>query len=87
MRLEVVDLRLRQHATVTDQDHARQAEAPLELADLIRDGARISGVAGINLYGNRSAKSIGDHAIDHDRLATLTIPAMAKVTSGQVCPS
>ena len=57
--LEHINLRLREHATIADQHHPRQAEPLRERLDLVGDGLGVAGVAGIDLHGDGPAVGVG----------------------------
>jgi hypothetical protein len=79
-------LRLREHPSITDQDDPGEAEPIRELGDLIRDGAGVAGVAGIDLHRHGTSFGIGQDAIDDDRPAGLAVAVMAVPGQGTGLP-
>ena len=82
MVLQPADLGLGQHPPVAHQDHAREAEAVLQLGDLIGDGGGIAAVARIDLDRHRAALRAGQDAVDHLGLALLAVPIVAEAHQG-----
>ena len=78
MFLEHINLSLREHATIADQHHPRQAEPLRERLDLVGDGLGVGGVAGIDLHGDGSPVGVGQDAVDDDRAAGLAVAVVAE---------
>src|SRR5262249_57145490 len=77
-----VNLRLREHATIADQDDPGEAELARELGDLIGDSGGVTRVAGIDLDGDGSSRGITQDAVDEDRPAGLAIAVMTPARQG-----
>jgi hypothetical protein len=75
---DLVNLWLRQHPAITNQDHAGQPERLPQLLDLIDDGFLVVGISRINIYGDGAPGDIRDHPIDNDRQSFLSIAIMTK---------
>ncbi len=82
MAFEVRDLGLREHPPITDQDHLLEAEAVAKLLDLRRNRARITAIAWIHLEHDRTPLDIGQHAVDDDRFAALTVAVVTTLHQG-----
>ena len=82
MGLHGVDLRMGEHAPIADKDEAVQSEAVFQRFDLIGNGGGITGIAGIDADGDRTALMVGEHPVDDDRFPFLAIPVMAELGKG-----
>src|SRR5439155_10892876 len=80
--LERVDTGLGKQTTVADQDDPRQAKASPHLADLIRGGARVGRVAGVDVQGDGPAGGVGEQAVDDAREALFAIPVVPILRQG-----
>src|SRR6266446_2294500 len=79
MGLELVNLRLGQHPTISHQHHARQAELLPQLLDLISYGGRIPRVTRINLDRNGTPFAIGHHSVHNNGPSLFSIPVVTKL--------
>ena len=70
-----IDARVRQHPPVTDQDHPRQLEPPLQPLHLRRYRRRVARVAGAHLHRHRTTLRIRQHAVRNAR-QLLPIPVV-----------
>jgi hypothetical protein len=77
---EHINLSLREHSTIANQHHSRQAEPLREPLNLIRNGLGVCGVAGIHLHGDRATVCIGQHAVDDDRATGLAVAIVAEAS-------
>ena len=78
MAFQFINLGLREHAPVTHQDHPIKLKALLECVHLIRHRRWVTGITGINLHRKRTALSVCQHPIDHDRFTALFIATVAR---------
>ena len=78
MTLELVDLHLCQQAPVPDQHHPLKPEALAQLQDLVHDGVRVGGVAGIGFDRDRGSARRAQHGVDDLGLAALAVAVVAE---------